>query len=173
ITNTAWPFRDYIIRSFNQDKPFDRMILEHLAGDLIGPDQPDVEIATTFLVCGPYDDVGNQDAVQAAQIRANTIDDIIRTTGEAFLGVTIGCARCHDHKFDPILQEDYYSLYSTFNGVQHGSRVISTREEKDNFNKKMDPLNQRESEILKQQADLNNDINQRGLKVAEDLEKKW
>ena len=56
-----WPFRDYVIRSFNEDKPFDRLVLEHLAGDVIGAGDPDVEIATTFLVCGPYDDVGNQD----------------------------------------------------------------------------------------------------------------
>ena len=70
-----------------------------------------------FLVTGPYDDVGNQDPAQAAQIRANTIDEVIRTTTEAFLGITVGCARCHDHKFDPIRQADYYSLYATFAGV--------------------------------------------------------
>ena len=126
IINNAWPFRDYVIRSLNNDKPFDQLAREHLAGDILGKDDPAVEIGTTFLVCGPYDDVGNQDAQQAAQIRANTIDEIIRGTTEAFLGLTVGCARCHDHKFDPILQEDYYALYSTFAGVEHGSRVIAT-----------------------------------------------
>ncbi|MFG0334797.1 MAG: DUF1549 domain-containing protein, partial [Maioricimonas sp. JB049] len=107
LINNLWPFRDYVIRSFNEDKPFRQLVLEHLAGDVIGGGDPDVAVGTAFLVCGPYDNVGNQDAAQAAVIRANTIDEMIRATGEAFLGLTIGCARCHDHKFDPILQEDY------------------------------------------------------------------
>jgi mono/diheme cytochrome c family protein len=131
LINNAWPFRDYIIRSFNEDKPFDRLVLEHLAGDVIGADDPHVEIGTGFLVCGPYDNVGNQDAVQAAIIRANHADEIIRATSEAFLGLTIGCARCHDHKFDPLLQKDYYSLYATFFGVRHDSRPIATKEERE------------------------------------------
>ncbi len=63
---------------------------------------------------------------QAAQIRANTLDEIIRATGEAFLGMTLGCARCHDHKFDPITQQDYYGLYATFSGVRHGSVPLAT-----------------------------------------------
>ena len=89
IINNAWPYRDYIIRSFNEDKPFNRLIREQLAGDVIGVGQPDVEVGTTFLACGPYDDVGNQDPVQAAQIRANTIDEMIRATSETFLGLTV------------------------------------------------------------------------------------
>ena len=122
IILNAWPFRDYVIDSFNADKPLDRLITEHLAGDQLAPDDPEVSVGTTFLVCGPYDDVGNQDPAQAAQIRANTIDEIIRATSEAFLGLTVGCSRCHDHKFDPITQEDYYRWYATFRGVRHGSR---------------------------------------------------
>ena len=115
-----------MIRSFNDDKPFDRFVLEQLAGDVIGRGDPEVEVGTAFLVCGPYDNVGNQDAKQAANIRANTIDEIIRATGEAFLGLTVGCARCHDHKFDPMLQGDYYALYATFAGTRHGERVVDT-----------------------------------------------
>jgi mono/diheme cytochrome c family protein len=124
LINTVWPFRDYVIRSFNEDKPFDRLVLEHLAGDVIGPGDPNVEVGTAFLVCGPYDNVGNQDAVQAAVIRADALDEIVRTTGEAFLGLTVGCARCHDHKFDPIRQKDYYALSATFAGVKHGDRQV-------------------------------------------------
>ena len=116
IILNAWPFRDYVIDSFNADKPLDQLILEHLAGDQLAPNDPSVSVGTTFLVCGPYDDVGNQDPAQAAQIRANTIDEIIRATSEAFLGLTVGCSRCHDHKFDPISQEDYYRWYATFQG---------------------------------------------------------
>jgi mono/diheme cytochrome c family protein/cytochrome c553 len=119
LVDGAWPYRDYVIRSFNEDKPFDRMVIEQLAGDAIGPGDPAVEVALAFLVCGPFDVVGNQDLVQAAQIRADTVDEMIRATGEAFLGLTVGCARCHDHKFDPITQRDYYSLYATLAGVYH------------------------------------------------------
>ncbi|HIL69377.1 MAG TPA: DUF1549 domain-containing protein, partial [Verrucomicrobia bacterium] len=140
ILNNAWPFRDYVIRSFNDDKPFDRLVLEHLAGDVIAKDDPTAEIGTGFLVCGPHDTVKNQDAAQAAQIRANTLDEIIRATGEAFLGLTIGCARCHDHKFDPIRTDDYYQFYATFSGVKHGGRVVATPKQKRERVAAVDPL---------------------------------
>ena len=125
VIDNAWPFRDYVIRSLNEDKPFDRFVIEHLAGDALGRGDPAVEVGLTFLVCGPVDIVGNADAAQAAQIRADTVDEIIRATGEAFLGLTIGCARCHDHKFDPISQQDYYRLYATFAGVYHDDRLVA------------------------------------------------
>ena len=130
IHENVWPFRDYVIRSFNDDKPFDRLILEHLAGDSLGADDPEVAVGTAFLVCGPYDNVGNQDKDAAAQIRADAIDEIIRTTSEAFLGMTVGCSRCHDHKFDPISQQDYYAMYATFAGVQHAPRTIRPKDPK-------------------------------------------
>src|SRR5262249_19885428 len=98
---------------------FDQFVIEQLAGDAVAPGDPAVDVGLTFLVCGPFDIVGNKDAVQADQIRADTVDEMIRATGEAFLGLTVGCARCHDHKFDPITQRDYYSLYATFAGVYH------------------------------------------------------
>ncbi|MGI9457126.1 MAG: DUF1549 domain-containing protein, partial [Aeoliella sp.] len=142
IHNNVWPFRDYVIRSFNNDKPFDRLVLEHLAGDILGPEDPEVAVGTSFLVCGPYDNVGNQDAAAAAQIRANTIDELIRATSEAFLGLTVGCSRCHDHKFDPIAQRDYYRMYASFAGVQHGEREIQTKQNEEVL---------REIEIVKMQ----------------------
>jgi hypothetical protein len=128
VIDNAWPFRDYVIRSLNEDKPFDQLVIEHLAGDAVGPGDPNVEVGLTFLVCGPLDIVGNADAAQTAQIRADTVDEIIRATSEAFLGLTIGCARCHDHKFDPISQRDYYQLYATFAGVYHDDRVFAPAE---------------------------------------------
>jgi hypothetical protein len=124
LINNAWPFRDYVIRSFNEDRPFDQLVREHLAGDVLARGDPDQEIGTAFLVCGPYDNVGNSDPAQAALIRANHIDEIIRATSETFLGMTFGCARCHDHKFDPITQKDYYGLYATLAGVRHGDRPL-------------------------------------------------
>jgi hypothetical protein len=123
----VWPFRDYVIKSFNADKPFDKLVYEHLAGDVVAKGDPEREVGTAFLVCGPYDNVGNGDAAAAALIRANHADEMIRTTTEAFLGLTFGCARCHDHKFDPIAAKDYYALYSTFAGVKHGERALAAK----------------------------------------------
>jgi hypothetical protein len=115
-----------VIRSINEDKPFNRFIQEHLAGDVLGNGDPSIEIATTFLTAGPYDDVGNQDVVAAANIRAVTVDDMVTATGTAFLGLTVNCARCHHHKFDPILTEDYYRIKAALDGVSHGQRPLAS-----------------------------------------------
>lgn len=152
IIDNLWPFRDYVIRSINEDKPFDRFIAEHLAGDVLGPDDPTVEVGTAFLVAGPYDDVGNQDVVAQANIRAATLDDIITATSGAFLGLTVSCARCHDHKFDPIPTEDYYRIRAAVEGVNHGERVIATAAEKQATNDSRAPLE-------KKLAALNRDLN--------------
>lgn len=173
MINDLWPFRDYVIRSLNEDKPFDQFLREHLAGDVLGPDQPDVEIGSAFLVTGPFDDVGNQDPVQAAQIRANTIDEIIRATGEAFLGLTIGCARCHDHKFDPILQTDYYGWYATFSGVRHGSRVVATAAEKQADAERRRPLEARRQHLMQERDSLLQNLLSRGEQNASTYEAHW
>jgi len=119
----AWPYRDYVIRAFNDDKPYDRFMLEQLAGDLLGEDA-----ATGFLVAGPWDQVKSPDPVLTATQRADELHDMVSTTGSAFLGLTVGCARCHDHKFDPIPQQDYYALKACLAGVQHGERKLHTAE---------------------------------------------
>lgn len=173
VINELWPFRDYVIRSLNEDKPLNQFIREHIAGDVFGADDPDVAVGTAFLVAGPYDDVGNQDAVQAAQIRANTMDEIIRATSEAFLGITIGCARCHDHKFDPITQEDYYSLYATFAGVRHGAVPLSTPQARRQRDETLTPLNERKTALETEQKELTARILDRaGEKLAE-YEASW
>ena len=123
LRDTAWPYRDWVIRSLNEDKPFNRMIVEQLAGDQVAPGDPAVEAATGFLVAGPHDTVGIQNPEGEAQKRANHLDDMITATASSFLGLTVHCARCHDHKFDPIQQKDYYRLQSALNGVWHGERV--------------------------------------------------
>ena len=115
----AWPYRDWVIRSLNEDKPYDRFVFEQIAGDSCGADE-----ATGFLVAGPYDQVKSPDPVLTAQQRADELHDIVSTTGSAFLGLTVGCARCHDHKFDPISQADYYRMVAVFAGVQHGDRAL-------------------------------------------------
>jgi hypothetical protein len=120
----AWPYRDYVIHAFNEDMPFDRFIREQLAGDVVGKGDPWADAATSFLVAGVHDTVGNQTEEGTRQQRANDLDDMVATTGEAFLGLTVGCAKCHDHKFDPIPQKDYYRLAAVFAGVRHGERPL-------------------------------------------------
>ena len=173
ILDSAWPFRDYIIRSFNDDKPFDRLVLEHLAGDVIAKDDPAVEIGTAFLVCGPYDTVKNQDAAQAAQIRANTLDEIIRATGETFLGMTIGCARCHDHKFDPIRTDDYYQFYATFAGVKHGERVIATLRQKQEYAATVVPLQRDRKALLAKRKQIVRNIDAQVIEREAEVAATW
>jgi mono/diheme cytochrome c family protein len=140
---SAWPFRDYLIRSFNADVPFNRMILEHLAGDLTGKGNPDVEVATAFLVAGPHDTVGNQAEAFKRQQRADDYDDMVNATAAAFLGLTVNCAKCHDHKFDPILQSDYYRMAAVFAGVHHGEREMGTPAQKEAYRAAAAPLEAR------------------------------
>jgi hypothetical protein len=173
IIDNAWPFRDYVIRAFNQDETFERLVLEHLAGDVIGRGDPAVEVGTGFLVCGPYDNVGNQDAVQSALIRANTLDDVIRGTSETFLGLTIGCARCHDHKFDPILQQDYHRLYATFDGVRHGSRVVATPEARREQETRVAALKSELARVAKERTRLDEQILARGESHSREHESRW
>ena len=106
----AWRYRDYVVRSFNADKPYDRFLAEQLAGDELDPDDPELRVATGYLRLWPYEYNQRNAAGQWADI----LNDITDVTGEVFLGMSIGCARCHDHKFDPILQEDYYRLQAFF-----------------------------------------------------------
>lgn len=173
IVNNIWPFRDYVIRSINADKPFNQLIREHLAGDVIASDDPGTTIGTAFLVAGPYDDVGNQDAAQAAQIRANTLDEIIRATSEAFLGLTVGCSRCHNHKFDPITQGDYYSLYATFSGVRHGSVEWTTESDRSERAATLQPLTQTKAEREARRSELRNIILARGRSRLDTYNSRW
>src|SRR5262249_33250794 len=118
----AWRFRNYVIEAFCRDKPFDQFVREQIAGDLLpaaSQEQRDEQItATGFLVVGPKI-IGGGDKEQA---RLDAVDEQIDTVGKAFLGLTLGCARCHDHKFDPIPQKDYYALAGIFDSTQtvHG-----------------------------------------------------
>jgi hypothetical protein len=132
----SWPYRDYVIQAFNEDKPFDQFINEQLAGDLFGEDA-----ATGFLVAGPDDKVKSPDPVLTANQRADELHDMVSTTGSAFLGLTVGCARCHNHKFDPIPQTDYYAMRAVFEGVQHGDRKMRMP---DSENKEKELANRRQ-----------------------------
>ena len=126
----AWPYRDYVIRALNRDAPFPSFVFDQLAGDLSRGDWL-TQAATGFLVGGTHDIVGNQTLDGMLQQRADDLDDMITATGTTFLGLTIQCARCHDHKFDPIAQKDYYSLQAIFAGVNHAERELSVPESED------------------------------------------
>ncbi|MCX6980598.1 MAG: PSD1 and planctomycete cytochrome C domain-containing protein [Verrucomicrobia bacterium] len=116
---SAYHYRDYIIASLNSDKPYDKFIKEQIAGDALG-----VDAATGFLVAGPHDVVKSPDINLTLMQRQDELADMVNTTGTAFLGLTMGCARCHNHKFDPILQKDYYAMQAVFAGVNHGERAL-------------------------------------------------
>ncbi|XAL98965.1 PSD1 and planctomycete cytochrome C domain-containing protein [Phycisphaeraceae bacterium D3-23] len=123
-TNTprpnAYHYRDYVIRAFNDDVPYDQFILDQLAGDTTGQDA-----ATGFLVAGTKDIVNSPDPGLTAMQRSNELADMVNVTSSAFMGLTVACARCHNHKFDPILHHDYYAMEAVFAGVQHGDRPLT------------------------------------------------
>ena len=110
----VWRYRDYVIEALNNDKPFDRFVIEQLAGDELTNKSLETHIATGFLRLGHWDD----EPADPATDRYDQLDDIVSTTGQAFLGLTIGCARCHDHKFEPLATRDYYSLVAVFNPLE-------------------------------------------------------
>ena len=118
----AWPFRDWVVDALNHDLPYDQFVRGQLAGDALGSGT-----GTGFLVAGPYDLVKSQDINLTLMQRQNELDGMINTTGTTFLGLTLGCARCHDHKFDPVTQRDYYSLQAIFAGVNHAERMIDQK----------------------------------------------
>jgi mono/diheme cytochrome c family protein len=106
----AWQYRDYVIRSFNDDKPFDKFIVEQLAADELWPDNEELQFATGLLTVGPYRYEGGIARPEVS--RYERLTDVANTIGTALLGVTIGCARCHSHKYDPISQKDYFGLHA-------------------------------------------------------------
>jgi hypothetical protein len=127
IRDHAWRYRDYVINALNADKPYDRFIREQLAGDVIEPVTPEGIVATGFLVAGPWDQAGNSSASPSvrAMVREAELEDMLGTIGQTFLGVTLNCARCHNHKFDPIPTRDYYRIKAVFQGVKHGDRRVA------------------------------------------------
>jgi len=112
-----YPYRDYVIRAFNADKPYDRFLVEQLAGD-----QLQADAATGFLMAGPHDVNKSPDPLLTAMQLQDGLDEIIKSTSAVMLGVTLGCARCHDHKYDPLSQRDYYAMQAIFAGTRYGNR---------------------------------------------------
>ncbi|WP_152050041.1 PSD1 and planctomycete cytochrome C domain-containing protein [Tautonia marina] len=124
----AWRYRDYVIESLNEDTPYARFIEEQIAGDVLFPGEPERLIATGFIAAGPWDFVGHvelrEGTVDKEKTRLIDRDDMLANTMSTFVSLTVHCARCHDHKFDPIPQVDYYRLQAVFAGVERGDRPI-------------------------------------------------
>ena len=122
----AWPYRDYVVRAFNVDKPFERFVLEQVAGDQFWPETTDGITALGFLSAGPWDFIGHVEVPESkldGQVARNLDrDDMVSTTIGTFTSTTVQCARCHDHKFDRVTQRDYYGLQSVFAAIDRADR---------------------------------------------------
>ncbi len=144
----SWPYRDYLIRSFNDDVPYPRFVQDQLAGDVLHPDDPQGIVATGFIAAGPWDESSQMhimaDTVDKKIAQNLDRDDMLGATMSTFLSATVQCARCHNHKFDPISQAEYYALQSCFAGVDRTNRPFDD-----------DPaLNRRRQELLRRKTEL-------------------
>ncbi len=147
--DNAWRYRDYVIDAFNADKPYDRFLTEQIAGDVLSPDKPDAVIATGFLAAGPWDFVGHIETKSEALRRAargDDLDDMVTQVMTASVGLTVNCARCHDHKLDPILQREYYALWSVFAGVERSERPVNAAEA-EQYAARLTALNRERTEL--------------------------
>ena len=122
----SWRYRDWVVNALNQNLPYNEFARMQLAGDVLSPQNSTGIVATGFLVAGAYDVVGQsqQSAAMRAVVRQDEMEDYVSTVGQTFLGLTVHCARCHDHKFDPILQREYYQLAASLAGVRPGERTV-------------------------------------------------
>ncbi len=124
LRTNSWRYRDWVVNAFNSDMPYDRFARLQLAGDAIQPGDLESLVATGFLVAGAYDEVGQlqQSSAMRAVVRQDELEDMVASVTQTFLGLTVNCSRCHDHKFDPITQREYYQMAATLSGVRHGER---------------------------------------------------
>ena len=146
----AWRYRDWVVDALNADMPYDQFVREQVAGDVLPDSSP---VATGFLVAGPQDEAGKGAPGLQVRLRAREeeLEDMIGLVGQTFLGLTTNCARCHDHKFDPIPAKDYYRLKSALAGVQPGNRSVLTQ-------KQADTNTIKSAALRRQQADLQSEL---------------
>ena len=144
----AWRYRDYVVESFNTDKPYTDFVKEQLAGDEIDAKNPTMLVASGFNRLGPLrKNAGNQDV---ASSHNEVLTEMTNIVGAAFLGVTVGCSRCHDHKFDPFRQSDYYRLQAHFAQTQPNDVVLASQEEQAQWKVKAAPLEQEKRRLQMQ-----------------------
>ncbi|MDE0571725.1 MAG: DUF1549 domain-containing protein, partial [Verrucomicrobiales bacterium] len=121
--NNLWPFRDWVIKALNDDMPYDEFVRMQIAGDIIKPGK-DGTAAVAFLAAGLHNTVVGGSEFMKKTARQDELEEIAGTVGQTFFGLTVNCARCHDHKYDPISQKEYYQLTSALAGVFHGERDV-------------------------------------------------
>ncbi|MDD9865874.1 MAG: DUF1553 domain-containing protein [Verrucomicrobiales bacterium] len=140
VRNNLWPYRDWVIRALNDDMPYDEFVRMQVAGDVLKPGDPAGQKAVGFLVAGLHNTVVGGSEFMKKTARQDELEEIIGTVGQTFVGLTVNCARCHNHKFDPIQQKEYYQMTSAIAGVFHGERNVS------------DPELARQREVLRKQV---------------------
>lgn len=161
--NNAWPYRDYVIRSFNEDKPYSRFVKEQVAGDVLFPDSSDGVLGLGFLAAGPWDFIGHWEVgegkVDGRIAKHLDRDEMVSAVFNVFQSTTVQCAQCHHHKFDPIRMEDYYRLHAVFAAVDRADRVYRalTPEQQKRKTRMLADIDQ----LKKQQAAITNAINQK------------
>ncbi len=159
----SYHYRDYVIRSFNSDKPYSQFVLEQLAGDEVAPDDPDALIATMYLRLGIYEynqrDVRNQWSI--------ILNDVTDVTADVFLGMGLSCARCHDHKFDPILQKDYYRLQAFFAPILWRENVpAATAEQQAEYNRQLAIWEKATADVRRRLAEIEEPIRQAAMNTT-------
>lgn len=123
--SNAWHYRNWVIDALNNDMPYDRFVRMQLAGDLLAKDDSSMVAATGFLVAGPHNTTLPSSQKMRMTMQQDEYEDLVGTIGQTFLGLTVNCARCHSHKFDPISQREYYSFVAAVAGVNHGDRTVT------------------------------------------------
>ncbi len=169
----VWRYRDWVIDAFNKDKPYDRFIAEQLAGDELEGSNAETQIATTFLRLGTWDD----EPAEELQDRFDQLDDILGSTSAAFLGITLRCARCHDHKFEPFSQKDYYRTLAIFNplkrpqdGRREFDRLVGTEAELAAYNAAKEKADNAAKELDRKIERTRQDVLKRLLKNRKGVE---
>jgi hypothetical protein len=150
-----------VIDAFRTDKPYTQFIREQIAGDILEPQNPKMIAATGFLVAGPWDQVSaelNKDKILAATARVDELDDMATTTFHTFQALTVNCARCHDHKFDPIPSKDFYRLTAVFGGVTFGTRRVAPQPEIDAYESKAKPVRDRLSAVNRELGNIEDPV---------------
>lgn len=161
----SWQYRDWVIAAFNNDLPYDEFVRRQLAGDVLQPNDPTSVIATGFLVAAAWDEVGQtqQSAAMKAVVRQDEMEDYIAVVCQSFLGLTANCARCHDHKFDPITQREYYRLSAALAGVRPGERESLSELGRIKAEQRRAIAADRLAELRRQLAEIDNPVRERLL----------
>lgn len=160
----AWRFRDWVVQAFNQDLPYDRFVTAQLAGDVL--DDPD-PVATGFFAVGPTYKGDGGDPEATAQAQAETLSDRVDTFSRAFLGLTVACARCHDHKFDPVTAKDYYAIAGVFNNTNLRLHPLVDQATVDAYQTAQGRIKAQEQELKEWEADQIETVVRQGMREAE------